>query len=156
MTAKSNAAFTIISAIEGGDKLVSDSGGLTKYGISAKANPGLDIANLTWADAADLFEKRYWNLVRGEDLPAPLALYVADAAFNQGGYYAALMLQGALGVQQDGVIGINTLLAVAGQDLRQLCATYMASRAVRYTNTVGFDLYGRGWLRRLFLLASPR
>jgi lysozyme family protein len=47
-----------------------DPGGLTKYGLSKKANPDLDIANLTLGEAEAIYKKRYWE---------PVAKYEDDA-----------------------------------------------------------------------------
>ena len=38
-----------------------DSGGQTKYGISKKAYPDLDIPNLTIAQAMEIYRKDYWD-----------------------------------------------------------------------------------------------
>ena len=61
-----------------------DPGGETKYGISKKAYPTLDIKNLKKPDAYALYYRDYW-LPSGADLLAfPLAAEVFDCAVNQG------------------------------------------------------------------------
>src|SRR5882672_5044725 len=105
MTDNSREAFTVIAEIEGGDKLVTDAGGLTKYGIASKYHPDVDIANLTFEGAYTIFKAEYWDAVRGSDLPWPLNAMMADAAFNQGVQPAGVMLQAALGIPVDGRIG---------------------------------------------------
>jgi len=84
-----------------------DPGGLTKYGISRRAYPDLDIRRLTMDDAIDLYRRDYWNPVHGTDLPASLALLVFDSAVNQGVGTAVRLLQKAVGVKEDEVgIGV--------------------------------------------------
>lgn len=51
---------------EGGGKVHNyawDSGGLTKYGISQKNHPKVDVANLTEAEARKIWRDNYWNLL---------------------------------------------------------------------------------------------
>ncbi len=84
-----------------------DPGGLTKYGISRRAYPDLDIRRLTMDEAIELYRRDYWNPVHGTDLPASLALLVFDSAVNQGAGTAVRLLQKAVGVTEDEVgIGV--------------------------------------------------
>ena len=159
MTDRAKEVFRIIDKIEGGDKVHTDSGGLTKHGISQRAFPDLDIANLTYADAEAIFRVHYWDKVRADKLPAPVDFFVADAAFNQGEGTARKFLQRALnafgaGIAVDGVIGKYTLRALDkiterhGAD--ELGYRVMVERAMAYPGTRNFDKYGRGWFYRLF------
>ena len=50
----------------------------TNHGISAKWNPGVDIVNLTKDEAKKIYKGRYWDEIRGDELPYE----VAFAAFN--------------------------------------------------------------------------
>lgn len=61
-----------------------DPGGETKYGISKKAYPNLDIKNLTLEQAKDIYRKDYWDKVKGDSLPYPLDMCVMDMAVNAG------------------------------------------------------------------------
>jgi lysozyme family protein len=38
-----------------------DPGGTTKYGISARAHPEVDVRNLTLEDAKEIYRKEYWE-----------------------------------------------------------------------------------------------
>lgn len=61
-----------------------DPGGETKYGISKRAYPHLDIKNLTREDANALYYKDYWLAAGCDTLPAPLCLVAFDSAVNHG------------------------------------------------------------------------
>jgi lysozyme family protein len=115
--------------------------------------PTLDIADITLADAKSIYQQGYWTPARCDQLPWPLAYFVFDAAVNQGWQNAVKLLQKSVGTAQDGVIGNNTLVAIKRADQKELCALFMADRALRYTGTRNFDVYGRGWLKRLFVVA---
>ena len=82
-----------------------DAGGLTKYGISQAAYPGLDIASLTKADAIAIYKRDYWDKAQCEEIPYPLDIMLFDTAVNHGVTKAVKILQESLGITADGVIG---------------------------------------------------
>ncbi|TCG08389.1 hypothetical protein BZM27_12715 [Paraburkholderia steynii] len=123
----------------------------TKYGISAKAYPTLDIDNLTLADAELLYRRDYWSAVSGDALPWPLVLLVFDCAVNQGQVTARIMLQQALGVVVDGKLGPITIAACRAATSWH-SAHFMTLRARRYMSLPGFAHDGDGWFTRLFTL----
>lgn len=146
-------AFEIVVGLEGGygnDK--NDPGGETKYGISKRAYPDVDIKNLTLDHAKGIYRYDYWDALQCDEMPWPLSMLVFDCGVNQGLTTAAKTLQRALNVDQDGMIGKVTL-AKAKTAGSETCALFLADRALRYTGTRGFDLFGRGWFKRLFLIA---
>lgn len=69
-----------------------DRGGLTKYGISQKANPDIDVANLTRDDAIAIYKERYWDAIGADDMNMSTALVAFDAAVNHGTGTAQRML----------------------------------------------------------------
>ena len=140
----------IILAEEGGwSHHRRDPGGLTKFGISSRAYPQLDIASLTRDQAISIYRADYWAKINGDDLPEGLDLLVMDTAVNLGVITAAMLLQEAVGVTMDGVIGPLTLRR-AGQNLPGLLGDYCALRAWRYEINRNEDAFGKGWFRRLF------
>lgn len=148
-------AIGVILAVEGGyvsaaDALArKDPGGETKYGISKRQYPDLDIAALTLEDAKAIYRRDYWDKVRGDQVPWPLNLFLFDAAVNQGVEATVRMLQKAIDLPQDGIFGVGTLSKVL--KLRPFhYSKFMATRALRYTGTRNFDVNGLGWLIRLF------
>lgn len=146
-------AFAAIVGEEGGHSSDSrDPGGETKYGISKRAYPNEDIPAMTLDRAKFLYRRDYWDAIRAEELPWAWALLVFDCAVNQGVATATRMMQDALGVMVDGKIGPRTIAAAQGRDSRTL-ARFLALRALRYTKTGGFDVYGYGWLTRTYVMA---
>jgi lysozyme family protein len=130
----------------------SDPGGETKFGISRRSYPDLDIKKLTKKTAGEVYRPDYWDACRCDDLPGGVDLIVFDTAVNQGPRFAVRSLQTAAGVTVDGLIGPQTLGAAndfqggAGSDL--VCEI-AAIRGERYAKTKNFDRYGHGWMRRL-------
>jgi lysozyme family protein len=136
-----------------------DPGGETNFGITwpildraIQANivpSGTTIKTLTRDQAKAIYETLFWKPIKGDMLPIVMALYVFDSAVNQGVAPAIKMLQRALNVTQDGVMGGETMAAIAR--IRPWHSDrFMAFRAMRYTSTRNFDKFGEGWLIRLF------
>lgn len=148
-----DAAFTIVVGLEGGySNDLSDPGGETHYGISKRSYPNLDIKNLTLDQAKAIYLKDYWNKYQCGQLPWPTSLYLFDGVVNQGST-AVILLQQALDVVVDGIIGTKTIQAAkSATDWHN--AKFMALRAQRYTQTSNYAKYGLGWLTRLFSVAQ--
>lgn len=149
--------MAIILQLEGGysdDK--DDRGGQTQYGITVAVarQHGYqgNMRDLPRAVAEAIYRASYWDACQCDRLPWPLALYVFDSAVNQGVNAATLMMQAALGVTEDGIIGSGTLSA-ADNSGDWHAAKYMALRAKRYANTAGAWKYLTGWLIRTYLVA---
>lgn len=150
-----DAAFAKIIGVEGGytnDPL--DLGGETKFGISKRAHPDVDIKNLTIEAAKAIYLKDYWLKLGCDGLPAPLDLFVFDAGVNQGVQAAATMLQSAVGAMTDGVIGQKTIDKVNKLGPRA-AVLFMANRAMRYAGSrePQRSEYLHGWMNRLFSVA---
>lgn len=148
-----DSAFSSVIGIEGGySNDLNDPGGETKYGVCKRSYPNIDIASLTLDQAKEIYRRDYWNKVKGDELPFKLDAMVFDAAVNQGVEPAIKMLQKALNVAQDGIMGQDTMTKARNAG-KEVCALFMAERALRYTGTRSFDRFGRGWLKRLFIVA---
>jgi lysozyme family protein len=144
----------IIDAHEGG--LVDhkdDPGGLTKYGISQRAFPELDIRGLTKEQAKEIYRLHYWQKIRGEELPGQLKLITLDAAINQGVDRAAKLLQKACGVKVDGIIGPKTLEALKTTQSMFVLSKYAELRLLHYQGLPTWGVFGKGWSRRLLDVA---
>jgi len=130
-----------------------DSGGATKYGISQKAYPDINIFLLTRRRAMAIYFTDYWLRGKCDKLPSCLALPHFDACVNVGVTRATKLLQGALGVADDGIIGPKTLAAArkkgctALRDLGALRIMHYVSLIVRHPTQIRF-MYG--WVRRTF------
>jgi len=104
-----------------------DSGGETKYGISKREYPNLDIPNLTLQQAQQIYQRDYWNALNCDAHSWEMALVLFDCGVNQGVSAAK---------------GILPSISNAGE--------LQAERALRYARAETFGKFGRGWMRRLF------
>lgn len=145
-----------------------DPGRKTKFGISEGAGTleeakrrGLvprnrEIEFLSESEARTIYRVMYWDEVKGDLLPAPLALVSFDMAVNPGPYFAITTLQKALGVKIDGIIGAQTL-AAARKAPAGVLDRMLADRARYYFNqTIKVPaklVFLEGWLVRCFRTA---
>lgn len=105
----------------------SDSGGETKYGVTAavaRANGyGGDIALMPRSFAFDVYVRKYWDTVKADWMPEAVAAEVVDTAVNMGTNRAVVFLQRCLNVFNqegrlyndiavDGIMGSATLSAL--------------------------------------------
>ena len=126
-----------------------DPGQETRWGISKRAYPHLDIRNLTRAQAVDIYRRDFWQRVRGDELPREFAFQALDAAVNHGIGNAVRWMQRAAGVADDGVIGPVTLAAVQRAQAADLVLRFNAERLRFYAKLTTFSTYGRGWVNRV-------
>lgn len=71
-----------------------DSGGLTKYGISQKSFPNMDIKNLTREHAIEIYRDLYWDRAGASKIQSQLiAEELFDTAVNMGVTTAVTILQ---------------------------------------------------------------
>jgi lysozyme family protein len=125
----------------------------TKYGISALAYPGLDIASLTLDQAQRLYHADYWQRIGGDDMPPALALILFDGAVNTGVAEAVRCLQLAVGAKVDGVLGPLTMAAtkaaIGTTGIDAVCAEVLAQRLVAMAALPQWRSFALGWARRL-------
>lgn len=74
----------VIGAEEGYTNDPDDPGGETKYGISKRSYPELDIKSITLEQAKGIYFEDYWNQTGCEELPFPMDVFAFDSAVNQG------------------------------------------------------------------------
>ena len=122
-----------------------DPGGETKFGISKRAYPDLDIASLTLEQAAEIYERDYAKPFL--DLHPALGYQMFDYSVNAGVDRAVRHLQLVLGVTVDGKFGPMTKAAI--KDPVGAAIGLLAERLEHYTDIQGWSRYGRGWAKRV-------
>lgn len=142
---------------EGGDTFTydaTDRGGATKYGISQKAYPDVDIQNLTEIQAKEIYQRDYWNRVRGDDINSQtVAENIFDACVNMGVGGGSKLVQTSLGIDPaDGIIGSQSLQVINSADEELFLAKFALAKMRRYAELCTADSsqkkYLLGWLNR--------
>jgi lysozyme family protein len=127
-----------------------DPGKETKYGISKRSYPNLDIKNLTVNEAKSIYKRDYWQY--DEIKSQSIATKIFDIAVNIGTSEIIKIVQEILGIVQDGVLGPETMDAINGTDSIHLLSEIRAYVAVYYAQIVvhnpSQEVYLLGWMRR--------
>ena len=127
----------------------SDPGGETKWGITKRSYPHLNIGALTRDEAKAIYRKDFWERVQGPKLPPEFAFQALDAAVNHGIGNAVRWMQRAVGVADDGIIGPITLARIDMYSPADLVLLFNAERLDFYTKLNTWSTFGRGWTRRV-------
>ena len=130
-----------------------DPGGETKFGISKRSYPNLDIKSLTLEQAQAIYKRDYWQQASCERMPTKIAIAVFDAAVHHGPKTAIKLLQRALRVADDGEYGRITHGTLQSRDTSETLDLLLAQRAIYMTTCPAWPTYKVGWLKRLFNLA---
>lgn len=149
-------AVKIVLKHEGGyvnDK--DDPGGETKFGISKKAFPYLNIKELTIQDAEDIYYEHYWKKAKCDKLPEKLQMIFFDMVVNMGKSRAVRILQEAItakGVKTDvdGGIGPKTIgnSIKSGLEPERLRSYRVKYYALLVTKKTKLEKYWYGWYKR--------
>jgi lysozyme family protein len=161
MTNKFECAINKILENEGGYvKDPRDNGGETKFGISKRSYPKLDIKNLTLEEAKTLYYRDFWASQMYEQINSyKVAEKVFDLAVNVGSNKAHIILQRALRavgnpVKEDGILGKITLAAINASDEAVLLSALRSEAAGYYRNIVtknaSQNRFINGWLKRAY------
>lgn len=143
-------AFEAVIGHEGGYvNNPKDPGGETKYGISKRAYPTLNIAALTLEQAKAIYHRDYWQAVGCDDVPEAVRFDLFDAAVNSGVKQAVEWLQQACGAVADGSLGPKTKAAASAMNGYDLRARFTGHRLQFMTDLATWRTFGKGWARRL-------
>lgn len=134
-----------------------DPGGMTNLGVTKRVweewvGHEVDektMRNLTPEIVGPMYKVKYWDKIKGDDLPTGVDYVVFDAAVNSGPGRAAKWLQACVGVEPDGGIGPKTLAAVNAFDANQLIEDYAKRRLSFLMDLQTWDTFGKGWNRRV-------
>ena len=135
----------------------SDPGGPTNWGITihdARAHwkpdaTAADVRAMPVAVAKQIYRSKYWDALRGDDLPAGVDYAVFDYGVNSGIGRAAKVLQRFVGVDADGEVGPATIAAAARADAAALIDRICDERLAFLQGLRTWSVFGKGWGRRV-------
>ena len=130
-----------------------DLGGETKYGITKRFYPDIDIKNLTIEQAKEIYKKDYWDRNRVESLPQELWHIFFDMCVNMGRRTAVKVLQRAANnkgrnIDVDGGLGPATIGALKGVELDRVRAYRVKFYVDLITDKPEQEKFFLGWFRR--------
>lgn len=157
------AAVAFVLDHEGGLSIDSaDHGGVTNWGISSRAYPGLDVRNLSRQDAIDIYRRDYWDVMCCGKMPPDVAMVLLDTGVNCGTYRAGVLLQLAINsalkssgfeIFVDGFIGPKTIQAANMRQGEGVACEMLLKRLAFYRGLIKRDRsqgkFVGGWLARV-------
>ena len=130
-----------------------DLGGETKYGITKRFYPDVDIKNLTKEKAKEIYKRDYWDKNRVESLPQELWHIFFDMCVNMGRKTAVKILQRSAknkgrNIDVDGGLGPATISALGGVELDRVRAFRVKYYVDLITAKPEQEKFYLGWFRR--------
>lgn len=135
-----------------------DPGGATNKGITQRTYdawckrqgyPHASVKNITDAEVAAIYKAQYWDKVSADDLPVGVDYAAFDFAVNSGPSRSAKFLQRSLGVEDDGIIGAQTLAAAQDADPTRVISEVCDNRLAWLKRLKHWPTFGKGWSRRV-------
>ncbi len=162
MTSKFDNAFDLLMEIEGGYvNHPDDPGGVTKYGISKRSHPDVDIENLTEDGAKAIYKAEYWPSYMENISDWGVAAEMFEQLVNMNPRTAVKVWQRALnylgaGIVVDGLFGGVTLRNINEYSRRMRIPLLKALNGVQFMHFLKlvesgerFKAFSVGWLRRI-------
>ena len=134
-----------------------DPGGATNMGITIatlsawdghQVSPE-DVKEMTPATATQIYQVQFCNKIDGDNLPSGLDYALFDFSVNSGPARAARMLQGILGLPEDGIIGAQTVAAANMRSTDEVINALCDARASWLEGLSTASTFGKGWLARV-------
>ena len=147
-------AVAVIFLHEGGySKNDNDPGGETRWGISKRSYPEVDIENLTKGKAKEIYERDYWKPLRLYMIDnANVCLELFDFSVNAGLSRTVKIAQKLAGTKEDGILGGITANAINEFD-GDFVRAFKHARVIYYEslarNNHNLKMFLKGWLRRV-------
>lgn len=149
MTLTFDQAFDRLIGHEGGYvNDPADPGGETKFGISKRSYPNIDIKNLTREQAKTIYLRDFWQPL-GEDAHPAVKFQAFDFAVNSGIQTAIRKLQSVVGAADDGIFGPRSRAALAAMPVSDVLMLYLAARLEFMTKLKNWPDHGKGWANRI-------
>lgn len=130
-----------------------DPGGETMYGVTRRVavSNGYNgkMKDLTLSQAKDIARREYWIPSKAELFGGAIGFQLFDIAYNHGVSVSAKLLQRAVGVVDDGVIGPATISATNKLDPLVVVCLINAKRIRFYTSLNTWATFGKGWANRV-------
>ena len=123
-----------------------DPSGETNFGISKRSYPDVNIRELTVEQAREIYRRDYWHSLYDQLNDQHVANALFDFGVTAGVDEGIRRLQRAVGVQEDGIFGPETLAAV--NNAGAPAAQFFLERIRYYAGLATFHIFAGGWVKR--------
>jgi lysozyme family protein len=133
--------------------LTRDGGGLTRFGISSRAYPKEDIANMTAERAKALFVRDYWKPLKLDGVTSQgVAESIFDFAVNAGLSRSRSTVRQVTGAKRTGAMTALDVIEINSIDPKKFMVAFGLARSAFYKRLAANDptlaKYLKGWLKR--------
>jgi lysozyme family protein len=153
------ACHAVTAKWEGGkDDDPRDPGGRTNQGVTQArydeyrkdmGQPKKDVWQMADVERDAIYRRYYWNPVRGDDLPDPVAIEVYDYGVNSGPGRSSAVLNYILGRNEKvTTVDATTLKMIAVVDQAKLVNAINRERQAFLRSLKTFPTFGNGWINR--------
>ena len=130
-----------------------DPGGETKYGISKRSYPELNIYNLTKQQAIGIYKQDFWHPLKLYMIDnANICLEIFDFSINAGISRSVKTAQKLAGAKEDGILGGITARAINGFE-GDFVKAFKHARIIYYEllakNNSELSIFLNGWKNRV-------
>jgi lysozyme family protein len=140
-----------------------DPGGRTNQGVTqrvydmyrkTKKLAARDVYDMENAERDEIYRQRYWNVIKGDQLPAGIDYMIFDGSVNSGNVQSVKWVQRALGSYYtgriDGVMGESTLAAIEDHPNHDELIERIAERRMLFLKALKhWPTYRKGWTARV-------
>jgi lysozyme family protein len=108
-----------------------------------------ELRKISDADLRAIYRRKYWDVVRGDDLPAGLDLVAFDGAVNSGPSRGARWLQMGIGATADGKVGPLTIDRARAVNAASAIEAATIARLTFLRGLKHWPTFGKGWQSRV-------
>lgn len=140
-----------------------DPGGPTMKGVTQRVYDGYckgrglvtrSVRSITTDELNDIYDKQYWDAVKGDLLPTGVDYVLFDGAVNSGPGRSIMWLQQALRPAYtgriDGVLGVGTLAALKADQNNDALIDRICNPRIAFLKRLStFRTFGKGWTTRV-------
>ncbi|MCA0025459.1 MULTISPECIES: glycoside hydrolase family 108 protein [unclassified Mesorhizobium] len=140
-----------------------DPGGPTNKGVTQRVYDGYrkgkglakrSVKSITMDEVGEIYDRQYWDAVKGDLLPDGVDYVVFDGGVNSGPGRSIMWLQQALRPIYtgpiDGVMGVGTLAALKAVNNNDALIDRICDARMNFLRHLGtFPTFGKGWTARV-------
>lgn len=135
-----------------------DPGGRTGSGIlqreydkwrAKNGKASKDVWDMSELERDTIYWENYWNPLKLDDYPLPIAFLLFDTAVLNGVTAARKLAQKTVGVKQDGIIGPITKAALNAVDKAEFLERFQFHRRAYFKTRPAWATFGKGWFNRM-------
>lgn len=134
-----------------------DPGGMTNLGVTKRAweewvdhdVSEAEMKALTPKMVKPFYKAKYWDKIRGDELPEGVDYAAFDLAVNSGISRAIKYLQQIAGVPADGILGPKSLEAIKACPADEMIETLCGMRLDFLKRLPTWTTFGKGWSARV-------